>query len=321
MRLRRHSSKFWQFAAPLLWQTSYLVVITIGFGCASTSQPHSTAQVIVVMDPLARKLAKPCPKEYAQRDYEPLAKYLARRVRQPLRVVYAEDLAKALPPEDSSILALVIGEQSVVKSQAVQAGEEFRPLCRLTNRDGNTTHSGVFVVKATDPATRLADLNGRRILFGPSASDATHAAALAALRAAGVWQRANVASRPDGYEAALEVQSSRRRRAPVAVIDSNLLPLLEGCRGIDRGSLRAIGVTAPVPFITVFATQAVDAGHEQQILSALLAVRRSRSLRKALDSQDGFVRLTEVTALKPAANVSARRPYLQIPIASTGRLP
>ena len=46
-------------------------------------------------------------------------------------------------------------------------------------------------------------------------------------------------------------------QADAAVISSYALPLLEGCDVIDKGVLRVLGRTKPVPFVTVFATESL----------------------------------------------------------------
>jgi len=256
-------------------------------------QSRGEALVMVVMDPLAKQLACACVKGYAQRDYGPLADHLTRRVGRRVEVIYAEALEKALRGAGRGRFALVVGKQSVVKHDAQSAGLGIRPLCMLTGPDGSTTLTGLFVVKSSDIARNPGDLKDRQILFGPVESEEKHGAAFAALRAAGVTPPAKVQTRAGCSDAAMEVQDSADTPAPVAVISSYALPLLEGCGSIERGSLRVIGKTAPIPFVTVFATDVVSPELESRLASALSEVVKDAGLLKTLESQNGFVPVSE----------------------------
>ena len=64
--------------------------------------------------------------------------------------------------------------------------------------------------------------------------------------------------------------------------------LLEGCHTVPAGSLRVIGKTDPVPFITVFATDELPAELRDQVRRELLEAHRFATLLKMLESKDGF---------------------------------
>ena len=268
-----------------------LAVLAAGLigGCAAPSVRTEDAEVIVVMDPLARELACACVRGHAQRHYQQLADFLARRTGQRYRVVFADNIEKGLRQTDPARVALVIGKQSVVLDTAPQSGLRLKPLCRLTGKDGLTTLTGLFVVKANDSARALSDLKGRRILFGPADSDEKHAAALAALRAVGIEPPVPVETRAGCSDAALDVQESKDQPPPVAVISSYALPLLEGCETIERGSLRVVGESAPVPFVAVFVSASLSSDETSRIEKALLAVREKPELLRTMESKDGFV--------------------------------
>ena len=78
--------------------------------------------------------------------------------------MFADNIEKGLRQTDPARVALVIGKQSVVLDTAPQSGLRLKPLCRLTGKDGLTTLTGLFVVKANDSARALSDLKGRRIV-------------------------------------------------------------------------------------------------------------------------------------------------------------
>jgi ABC-type phosphate/phosphonate transport system substrate-binding protein len=255
--------------------------------------------VVAVMDPLAKQLSCPCMPGYAQRDYDQLGVYLSDRLGLPVRVVYGESFEKAVRGVRPGQIALVVGGQSMVKSDLHQAGLNSRPLCLLTDQDGRTTITGLFVVKSGDKAKSLADLQGRTILFGPADSVEKNATALAALKAAGVTPPATIETRGSCSSAATEVQDSAASTPSAAVVSSYRFPLLEACGELDRGSLRVIARTSPVPFVTVFATDAVKGETEQKITAALLAAHSDARLLKAIESKDGFVGLTHLDLGKP----------------------
>ncbi len=261
---------------------------------------------MVVMDPLAKQLACPCVAGYAQRDYRRLATFLSQRLGSPVEAVFAEDLDKALRQTKVDQVALIVGKHSVVRHDATNRNLTVRPLCRLTAKDGSTSLKGLFIVGTDDPARQIADLRGRKILFGSPDADEKHSAALAALQAAGVPRPAIVEAREGCSDAASEITTTKDRPAPAAVISSYALPLLEGCGNIEQGALRVIGETGPVPFVTVFATEVVSPASERSWRDALEAVRQNAGLLKALESKEGFVPLTTTAGPTPGSAGSPR---------------
>jgi len=252
------------------------------------------------MDPLAAPLACACVKGYAQRKYEKLAEFLEKQLGRPVKVVYAEDLAKAMRGDAQGQVDLIIGKQSLVKCDAIECRLPVRPLAMLTGKDGTTTITGLFVVPREATAQGLADLKGYRILFGKPDSAEKHAAAVLALRSAGVPVAKEIETREGCSEAAIEILEHKEKPA-AAVISSYAIALLEGCGTVEKGSLRVIGRTAPVPFVTVFAADSVTAASADRILKALLAVREHADLLVALESQQGFVAMP--AAEKPGVPV------------------
>lgn len=265
-----------------------MLALGLGFLAGCGVSPDRGPLTVVVMDPLARELACECVGGYAQRDYPRLAGWLSGQLRRPVQVVFAESLDKGLRHAGRLAPGLVIGKESLVRADAVAMQIALRPLARLTDTEGRTTLTGFFVVRAKDPAKSLSDLRTRRILFGLPEAEEKHAAALAALVEHGVPIPERLETRSGCAEAALEVQDSEASPAPVAVISSYALPLLEGCGNAEPGALRVLGHTRPVPFVTLFAMPALSQAAAERVRSALLALRDDAALLRVMESKSGF---------------------------------
>ena len=215
---------------------------------------------MVVMDPLAAPLSCPCVQGYAQRRYEKLAEYLTEQLGRPVHVTFAESFSNALAKDGCDGIDIAIGKDSVVRYDAAAKQMKVTPLAQLTGKDGKTTQTGLIVVRSSDPAHEVSDLRGYRILFGPRECDEKFSAARLLLTAAGVTvpppeTAETSAACSDGACKIIDWGDSQKA---AAVISSYAAPLLEGCGTIKKGDLRMIGETAPVPFITAFATDRVD---------------------------------------------------------------
>ena len=269
-------------------------------GSGVANLPATTPLWVVVMDPLSDQLACECLRGSAQRKYDRLAAFLEGHLARPVRVAYGESLAHVLPhlggPPD-----LIIGKYSAVLWNAGQTNTPVRNVAVLTDTTGTTDLYGLFVVRRDDPAKGLADLKGRSIRLGPVWAAEKHAAAIAALEAHGVSVPQPIPTKPKpGPLRAGEVSTSPgcniaalavvEGEADAAVISSYAAPLLEGRGMIERGALRVIGKTAPVPFITAFATDHVSQEEEAAMVRALLRVGEDPSLCAQMDSQRGFIR-------------------------------
>jgi len=266
-----------------------LLSLVSGLLCGCGGRSDSGPLTMIVMDPLARELACPCVGGYAQRDYHALGEFLADRLGCRVMVAFADSLPKGLRQAGARSAWLVVGKESLVQADAAQGGLSLRPLARLTDPAGRTTLTGLFLVRADDPARAIADLDGRRILFGPPDSLEKHGAALAALVEHGVSLPAQLETRGSCSGAAGDVQDSDERPAPVAVISSYAFVLLEGCGNVERGALRVLGQTRPVPFITAFAGPRISPATAVCLREAFLAVRTNADLLKLMESRDGFV--------------------------------
>src|SRR5947208_8698004 len=93
--------------------------------------------------PPAAPAVWPCRKGYAQRDYDKLGAYLAKRVGRPVQVHYAETLAGALLKKTGGKADLVIGKDSMVRAEARLNKLEVTHVAALTGKDGSTTQKGL----------------------------------------------------------------------------------------------------------------------------------------------------------------------------------
>jgi len=247
-----------------------------------------SALCILVTDPLSHELACDCVAGFAQRRYEALALVLEQRLGQHCKIVCGERIAAYWT--DKSPVHLIIGKYSDVLYQVKRLGRRVEPIASLTDRDGKTTLQGLFVVRAGNPAKSLRDLKGYRILFGPPSCAEKHEAAIEALRAAGVEppDQKRLAVVDSCTAAAAELMRASDEAKLAAVISDYARVLLEGCGTVPPGSLRVVGRTKPVPFVTVFATEQLDPQIGEAVLRELLGARRFPTLLELLESRDGF---------------------------------
>jgi outer membrane protein assembly factor BamB len=269
---------------------------SVGYCAGQKGRPEPV--LLVVMDPLAKELACACVKGYGQRDYRKVAARLEKALTQRVSVEFSDDLAETLEREKPAREVIVVGDQSLVAHGAKKAGLKCHPVCELSDKEGNTTLAGLFVARSDDSVKELKDVGGRKVLFGLAEADEKFGASLAALRNAGVEVPEKPERRGSYSDAALDMLDSSMSPPPVAVIPGYALPLLEGCGSVKPGSLRVIGKTKPVPFITVFVGDNVGAEKEEKILRSLEGIKGDGKLLKAMETRDGFRALK---SLKPSA--------------------
>jgi ABC-type phosphate/phosphonate transport system substrate-binding protein len=265
-----------------------LMVVSLLFVGCKKSQPEKRSPEtlrIVVMDPLSDQLACDCVAGYAQRKYDRLAAFLEKKLKNKVELLYSENLADVMQTNPGDI-HLLIGKTSDVLYDTNELKIPVAPIARLTDKNGSLNLTGLFVVRQDDPAQTIADLKGYKILFGPKWSDEKSTAPLAALQKHNVPAPEPILTKPACSTAALAVVE---KEADAAVISSYAMPLLEGCGTIDKGSLRLVGQTDPVPFITVFATDSLDDPTRNSIVQALLKANEDAPLLVALESKAGFV--------------------------------
>jgi hypothetical protein len=244
---------------------------------------------ILVMDPLAKALCCACVAGTGQRDYDALGTHLSKTLKLPVEVKYAITPHEALSAVVHRGPDLIIGKESLIPPMAESWKWPIQPVARLTDLQGKTTLTGLFVVPAADPAQDLADLAGRDLWLGPMEEVEKHGAAMAALRGAGITPGTVTKVSLSCTATAQELLDFNGRPSPVGVVSSYALPLLEGCGNIPRRSLRVVGRTAPMPFITVFMYRDLEPPLAEALQKALWAVAKDRKLCQLLESRDGFM--------------------------------
>lgn len=276
---------------------------------------------LVVMDPLAAPLSCPCVQGYAQRQYEKLAAHIESELGRPVQLLFAEALQKVDKQElGGESIDLIIGKDSVVRFDCEQAKIDATAVARLTDKTGSTTQFGMIVVPKDDPAQKPDDLQGYKIIFGPSEAEEKHAAALDLLKSARIEPPAELAISEACSDGACEILELPEGKS-AAVISSYAAPLLEGCGTIKKGDLRVVGKTKPVPFVTAFVTDAVEPEDRKAIRAALLSVGAKPELCAALESLIGFVAVTPDEASTSAVSPDADSPEVEAPAWSGWRGP
>ena len=273
---------------------------------AFAEESKSDGLVMVVMDPLAAQLACPCVKGYAQRDYKKLAVHLETVLGRPVKIVFDESLEAAVERGEAGGAEIVIGKQSVVEHDARAAKLTLQPVAALSDLQGATTQTGLFVVEKGAAAQSLRELAGYHILFGPKYCDEKHLAAIESLKANGVTlpeELATCNSCSDGAEQLVEAGPQKKM---AAVISSYAKPLLEGCGTIKKGDLRVVGETEPVPFIQAYVSGKLSEQDRKAITESLLEVKDDPLLCKAIESRAGFVTLDPDSSEAPVAKVSKK---------------
>lgn len=265
-------------------------LLIAGLGIALSFAPpvvrsFEDAIQMIVMDPLALQLSCACVEGTGQRRYDQFAAHLEYALGRVVKVTFDESLALALK-RTAGKAHLIIGKDKVVRIDAEKAALNLRHLAALTDSQDSTEVCGVFLVPAKSRIASLRDLAGKRVSLGPEEDEESHMAAKAALDKLNLAAPAQIHIAGSLDAAALAMSDGE---SDAAVVSEFLPVLLEGCGKIEKGSARIVGETAPVPFIRVFATDAVDTKLEAEIAAALAAVAESPRLLTALESKSGFV--------------------------------
>ncbi len=264
-----------------------------------SAQAEDRTLHVVVMDPLSAPLSCDCVKGYAQRKYEKLGEYLAKTLERPVKVTWSESLVKAVT-ETGGSAHLVIGKHSVVLHDAAKLKRNWHPIAALSGADGETTQSGLLVVRSADPAQAVGDLAGYRVFFGPEDCDEKCAVIVDLLQSHKLPVPQEKETYPSCSNAAAKLMELKAGEKAVAVISSYAELLLEGCGTIKKGDLRVVARSKPVPFITAFADAALSTAEQDSIQTALLAVAENVELLEALETEAGFVPFEPIN---PAAAV------------------
>jgi ABC-type phosphate/phosphonate transport system substrate-binding protein len=265
-----------------------LLVASVLAGAGEDSASVDRTLHVVVMDPLAAPLSCPCVEGYAQRDYEKLGVWLAKKLDRPVKVHFSDSLTKALKIRSEGKAGLIIGKKSVVEFDAARAKLAVTPVAALSDKQGSLTQTGLIVVPASDPATSVKDLTDYRIIFGPAESVEKHESALKLLDRHGIARPKEMETAAGCDEGARKILDAGPEHRGAAVISSYAAPLLEGCNTVPKGSLKLIGTTDPVPFIVAFTSEQLPKADAAAVTAALLDTKGDSDLLKAIESKQGF---------------------------------
>jgi len=259
---------------------------------------------IVVMDPLSDRLACDCVEGYAQRKYDNLGKFLEKQLSRKVWIRYGESLSEILRVNPGRI-DIIIGKNSVVEYDMSETGISAHVIAALTEKNGSTKMTGLFVVRGNDNAQKIADLDGYKIIFGPQWETEKSIAAIETLNFKGVSVPKEILRGSTCNTSALAVIE---KDADAAIISSYALALLEGCDTIDKGQLKVVGKTGEVDFITVFAADSLALDTEEAIIKALLVVKNDKQLLEQMESRNGFVRTGRQKTKKTLSKFSTNWP-------------
>jgi outer membrane protein assembly factor BamB len=255
------------------------------FSRSQNPEPAGPAFLLAVGDPLAFENACPCIKGYAQRDYHVVADLITRELKRPVELVFCQSPEGAFQRTGRRPDAF-IGKTSVAELEARKTGRPLKCLAMLTDRAGQTTLQGLFVVRQDDAAGAVPDLAGRTILFGPPDAAEKHDAAFALLRTFGLPVPATP---PEADPCTAAAQAVLKGEADAAVISDYAWPLLAACGTVASDSLRIVGRTDPVPFIGIFVSSGLSTADEAKLTRVLAKLTRSRRLRERMETRDGFI--------------------------------
>ncbi len=254
--------------------------------------PMNAEITLVVTDPLALPLACSCVQGFAQRKYEKLADFLQSKLGKSVRVVWSESIEKAKKDHGLGNKTIFIGKDSVVRFDSKKLKMELAPLAQLTDLQGSVNQKGVFVVRRENEAASLLDLEGYRVLWGPEKCSEKFASPKSTLKELEIETVGEEVCETCSITARKLIDDSNATKV-VGVISSYAERLLTGCGTIEKGSLRIVGESDEVPFISAFASEQFTTNEKQSILECLVAVRTSKELLASIESKDGFVPYSE----------------------------
>ena len=257
-----------------------------------TYGPSNAEITLVVTDPLALPLACSCVQGYAQRKYEKLADFLQLKLGKSVRVVWGESIEGAKKEHGLGQKTVFIGKDSVVRFDSNKLKIDVTPLAQLTDVKGSVNQRGVFVVRRDNPAASLLDLEGYRVLWGPEKCNEKSASPKSKLKELEITIKSEDVCDTCSVTARKLVEDADANKV-VGVISSYAERLLTGCGTIENNSLKVVGESDEVPFISVFLSDPFKPDERKAILEGLLAVRSSRDLLAAMESKDGFVAYEE----------------------------
>ena len=193
---------------------------------------------------------------------------------------------------------IVVGKHSVVEFDGKRCKLGVKPVARLTGKDGATTQTGLIVVPSQDPAQSVADLKDYRhyLRLRGMRRKARRRLALLKKQASPADDLETSPACSDGATLVLDEFKADKNKHGAAIISSYAKPLLEGCGTVQKGDLRVIGETEPVPFVEAFVTDNVPEAERPAMVAAILKATSDPKLRIALETKSGFLAVADEAA-------------------------
>ena len=148
-------------------------------------------------------------------------------------------------------------------------------LAREVKRDTGKETGGLIVVRADSPVRRIADLAGRKMVFGPVLSPGGYLAQYYTLLAAGFDPEKRLGSYsflPGAWQHEKVVYSVLFGAADAGAVKVGDLERMEAEGKIRASDFRVVASSEPVPNCTVYALPQVDAKSAAAVREALLSL-------------------------------------------------
>ena len=222
-----------------------------------------------LMDPLALPLSCPCVKGHAQASLRQTGIVPGKAARSAREGAVFRRPVESGSQRDEEHRHRSSASGRWSSSTPRSARWPFAPAMMLAGKDGKTTLNGLIVVRKDDPAQKLA--RSQR-LQDPFRSPGVRREIQGGCRDPAKGGR-SLAGQSSKRGPVAAIRWSRCWRTPTsrsaAVISSYAAALLEGCGTIEKGSIRVVGQTRPVPFVTVFYTDRLDRATAAQVGKAI----------------------------------------------------
>jgi phosphonate transport system substrate-binding protein len=235
------------------------------------------------------------------RKFHPLLGYLESATGRPLRLVTPADLDELEAATDNGRIDFALQDPHSFRALAGLFDDES--LLQTRGLDGSTGQAAVVLVPRDSDVQRLEELRGRVVMFGPRTSSPKWVAARRLFEARGLSVERDVRTLNGGCceDIAFEVAL---KAVDAGVVCDHFLGLHDARQkdlGIDPGSLRVIGRTAPVPTRLFAARRGVPRDVVAAVTAALAGLDPAKPGHAAILASAeirGFFRTTRAEYLR-----------------------
>ncbi|MDG4475549.1 phosphate/phosphite/phosphonate ABC transporter substrate-binding protein [Thiovibrio frasassiensis] len=230
------------------------------------------------------------------KEYQPLAAYLQRQLRQPVKLIIPKDF-----PEFERLITAGGAEF------AFQAPHTYVRLSHLYNRkmllkaltpEGESRHRGVIIVRKDSPLQRIEDLKGKYVIFGAENDMAKNLSAKRLLTAKGINPDTNLRGyKHDGSCESIALNVFLKTADAGAICDYSFKNINASKEGTETelppNQLRILGETEEIPTWVFAARAEVDPKLIARLNEALTALTlKNNNHEEILESAEigGFVK-------------------------------